>query len=362
MIHVLHVIESLEFGGAEKVLVHLANKQSLTHKVSVCLVKRQGDLVNELSDDINVYFLNAKEGNDISVPYKMKNIIQDNGINIIHSHNWGIFIESSIAKLFVGRVKLLHTIHGPYMAYQTGFKSKIKKIIRNKLEKILSMLCFKIVTVSDSIKSYVINDIGISPDKVQTIHNGVAPVKFIPKRLPVNDIIKFISVGRLAKIKNHRLMLDAFKSCLDDTANIELTIVGDGPERKNLELYVSSLGIQQYVNFLGFRSDIIDLLQQHHVFLLSSDYEGISIALLEAMSLSMPAIGTDVGGIPESIKSNESGLIVPKGDVAEYTKAINSYVNEPALISVHGDNALNYFNLEFKEDNVLEQYQVIYNE
>ncbi len=359
--HVLHVIESLEFGGAEKVVVHLANKLCKTHKVSVCLVKRKGELIDELSDDIDVHCLFSGEGNDFSVPGKIKEIVLNNNIQVIHSHNWSVFIESSIARLMIKNVKLIHTIHGPYMSHGADFKSKVKKFVRHLIEKKLSQYSQNIIAVSDSIKDYIINDKGINASIVKTIHNGVSPLNITIKKKEVSGAIKFISVGRLAKIKNHYLMLDAFKIALGHHIDLELSIIGDGPERTKLMDYAHKLDIMNNVTFLGFRDDIVDLLQQNNVFLLSSDYEGISIALLEAMRLSMPAVATDVGGIPETIINNVSGILVKKGDVTAYAKAICSYVKEPSLITQHGDNAFKVFEEEFREDNVLEQYQLVYN-
>lgn len=97
--HILHVIESLEFGGAEKVVVHLANRLIECDQVSVCLTKREGPLVTELDQNIKVYFLNAGEGNNWSVPGQIKNIVTQNAVDVIHSHNWSVYLETSFAAL-----------------------------------------------------------------------------------------------------------------------------------------------------------------------------------------------------------------------------------------------------------------------
>jgi len=359
MPHIMHIIESLEFGGAEKVVVHLANKLSINNKVSICITKRKGELINELEKTISVHFLNSPEGNDLSLPSKIRGLLNNENVDILHSHNWGVFLESALAVRKLQHVKLISTIHGPYTAYSTGIKSEIKIKLRHFSEKYLSRYFYKIITVSNSIQSYIKNDIKIDQLKLFTIYNGLEDIgKNIKKQK--NDEVRFITVGRLAKIKNHRLMLDAFKIILESNYDFEFTIVGDGPEKESLIKYCTALGLDKHVKFTGFKTDVKNILLAHDVFLLSSEYEGISIALLESMSLSMPAIATSVGGIPETIIDNESGYLVSSGNVNEYAEKIKKFLTKKESINIMGSCARDYFIKAFKEDVVLKKHQILY--
>lgn len=358
--HILHVIESLEFGGAEKVVVHLANRLVENNQISICLTKREGPLVAELNAKINVYFLNAGEGNNWRIPGEIKKIIKSQGVNVIHSHNWSVYLESSIAALLVPKVRLIHTIHGKYMSYGSELVPKLKIKIRHFLEFFLSKRSFRIVSVSDSIKKYIGKDIGIRGKKCKTIRNGIKPIEYKDKPKVLNSLTRFVTVGRLAKVKNQKLMILAFERALFENHDISLTLIGDGPERESLEKLVDQLKISKNVNFLGFRNDASQLLLDYDVFLLSSDYEGISIALLEAMSCGMPAISTDVGGISETIIDFKTGLLVPQGALPDYSSAMTKLINERGLIDSMGKAANQFFQNNFHEDLVLEQYQLIY--
>jgi len=358
--HILHVIESLEFGGAEKVVIHLANRLSENHKVTVCLVKSRGELMEELNPSIEVIPLDLGEGIHFSLPAKLRHIIIEKSVDIVNVHNWGIFVESCIAITAKMSAKLVFTVHGPYTDVVPGLKSTIKRKLRHYLERrSANRRCVgKIITVSDSIQEYITNDIGIGLDRLLTIHNGIDASRLGFSKPDGN--LKLITVGRLAAIKNQALLIDALSQALKVNRQITLTIVGDGPERENLERQVVDMSLASQVKFLGFRNDARELVAQHDVFVLSSNYEGISIALLEAMSQALPSIATDVGGIAETIRDQVTGLLVPGGDVDQYALAILRLANNNRLGKEMGLNARQYFEEKFHENIVIGKYQQVY--
>jgi len=362
MYTILHVIESLEFGGAEKVVVHLANKLCNQHNVLICMTKRKGELISQLDPNIKVVCLGGKEGNDFSIPFKLSKILKKYKVDIVHTHDWGVYLEAVIASVLYRKNRIIHTVHGRYMSYENTKSAKIKKYFRHVLEKLFSYRVYKIVAVSKSIQSYIATDLHINDVKLQTIHNGIEGHSVLKYNGPSIAVTKLITVGRLAAVKNHKVMIDAVKLALESKANVTLTIVGDGPEYDDLVNYTQSLNLSDYIFFKGFRTDIDDLLSKHHIFILSSDYEGISIALLEAMSKAMPAISTNVGGIPDTIISQHSGILVEKGDSLEMSKAITRLAGDFSEIKSMGNNAYHYFIENFHEKVVLEKYNTLYQE
>lgn len=359
--HILHVIESLEFGGAEKVVIHLANRLSEKQQITVCLVKNRGELINELSNEIDVICLDLGEGIHFCLPGMLAKIISEKSIDIVNIHNWGIFFEGYLATKKSKRAKLILTVHGPYTEYGSGLIAKFKKKLRHFVEcqSAKSDYVAKIVTVSDSIQKYIIADIGILQDKLITIHNGISVTHYQPTK---NDsVLKLITVGRLAAIKNHRMMFEALKICVEVNRDMHLTIVGDGPERQALEEYARDLQLSNYITFLGFRNDVQELVSGHDIFVMSSDYEGISIAILEAMSMAKPVVSTNVGGVPETIQHYKTGLISPKGDAPKFASAILELGGSSELQQVIGRNAKQFFLDNFHENIVLEKYTNLYN-
>lgn len=357
---ILHVIESLEFGGAEKVVVGLANRMSGKAEVTVCLVKYRGELAGDLVSDVDLVCFDMGEGLHLGLAFKLAALVKQKRVDVINVHNWAIYPESVLAAVLARRGRVVQTVHGPYTDYGDGKIQRSKRWLRHVVERRLTRLerVAKIVTVSDAIGQYVESDIGIGPDKLLTIHNGIPSTCFEPVKH--EGRVGLITVGRLARIKNHRLMIDAFATCLNRINDIFLTIVGDGPLRDELEDYVSRLGLSDQVQLTGFRDDIAELLAGHDIFLLSSNYEGISIALLEAMSLARPAIATDVGGIPETILPGKTGIIVPAGDRQALAAAIIDLAGSPGLRLDLGLNARAHFLAHFHEDIMDQRYLELY--
>ena len=362
MTNILHIIESLEFGGAEKVVVQLANRFSESHDVAICTTKRRGELCDSVNPGVKQFCLEAAEGNDYSVINKLVSVIKQNNIDIIHIHNWGVYIEAVLAAKRAGVMKVIHTVHGPYIDYADDLKSKLKKFIRHAAERFLSKYVSIFVPVSYSIQSYVENEIGIKPSKIHVIHNGVKGLNISKKKNSLSDkSIRLVMVGRVASIKNHKLMLDALKDLVTNNVEVFLTIAGDGPEFENIKHYADENDLNKYVEFLGFRDDIESILSDKDVFLLTSNYEGISIALLESMSMGLPTIATRVGGIPETVMHEKTGLLIQAGDKHELIDAIMRLLSNPILREQMGKMAYKNFMEKFNEDNLIKQYSQLYN-
>ena len=135
MPRVLHVIETLEFGGAEKVLIDLANASLATCEVAICCIKRVGGLLNKVDPRIRVTCLDKPEGNDWSVPARLAATVREGQFDVIHAHQWGTYLECTAAALMTGRPRLVHTVHGMYTHYTPGCWSEAKIAMRHWLER-----------------------------------------------------------------------------------------------------------------------------------------------------------------------------------------------------------------------------------
>lgn len=164
--------------------------------------------------------------------------------------------------------------------------------------------------------------LGCTPAKIQVIHSGIDCTKFSfrPKTPEPNKPVKLITVSRLVEKKGTEYAIKAAYNLLQKHVNLEYSIVGDGPLRQQLQQLINSLGIQEKVKLLGWRShdEVIQLLSSSHIFILPSltayngDSEGIPNALKEAMAIGLPVISTHHSGIPELIKDGITGFLVPE--------------------------------------------------
>lgn len=319
---ILHLIETLDFGGAEKIVISLANAMAARHEVSICCLKHTGALAGEVDPRVRVTSLGKAEGNDPTMPWKLARLLREGRFDVLHTHNWGVFLEGGLAAMLAGTAARVHTVHGPYREYPAGLTSRLKLGLRHHLERLVARRFHRIAGVSDSISRYVVEDIGVRRDNVCTVHNGIPVADATVPSRPAAGPVVFLSVGRLAEIKNHALMLRAFRRAIDEGASARLRIAGDGPLRAAIEAQRRDLGLEAHVELLGFRDDIPRLLAESHAFLLTSRYEGISVALLESMRAGLPIVATRVGGIPETVRDGETGLLFADDDEAGIAGAI----------------------------------------
>lgn len=353
---VLHVIETLDFGGAEKVVVDLVSATAGRCQPAVLCVKHSGELAQRLPAGIPVFSFDAPEGNDLALPWKIKRLVREHGFEVIHSHLWGVFLESALAARLAG-VPLVHTVHGQYARYGQDWKSRCKLSLRHALERAAARWHSRIVTVSHAIQSYVVEVIGIDARRVETVHNGIA--ELAPSPLPRAGNT-FITVGRMAAVKNHAMMIRAFARVVAQRPDARLQLVGDGPDRSALEALARELGVAPQVEFLGFRHDVSELLGAADVFLMSSHYEGVSIAILEAMRAQLPTVGTRVGGIPETIEDGHSGLLVADNDAPAFAEAMLALLADPARRASMGRQAAERQRQAFSLEGAAQRYLQLY--
>lgn len=181
-------------------------------------------------------------------------------------------------------------------------------------------------------------------DRIRVIYNGVDVDRFAPQRLaPLRPRTRrdlavpgeaplIINVANLHPVKNQGLLLAAVAACGPD---VHLLLAGDGPRRAALERQARDLGIRARVRFLGQVEDIAPYLAAADVFALSSDAEGFSNALLEAMAAGLPCVATAVGGNAEALEGG-GGVVVPPRDVGALTGALRAFINDPARRQLAG--------------------------
>lgn len=221
--------------------------------------------------------------------------------------------------------------------FSFGLAAKTGQLLRNILDNFTSRFAHKIITVSEQIADKLIKR-GVPAGKVIIIHNAFSPdpvLKAAPGR-PVTVLPEGVTVGvvgRLEKVKGIGYLLKAIRLLLDGGLSISLVIVGDGPQKNNLEWQVAEMELTERVIFTGWLdyAETIKVMSRLDVYALPSLSEGLNTTLLEALALERPVVATDVGGNPEIIINNETGLLVPPKDPAALAKAIEKILDDPLL-------------------------------
>jgi glycosyltransferase involved in cell wall biosynthesis len=224
---------------------------------------------------------------------------------------------------------ILATIHD---VYSSGWiqRGGFRKYLMVLFERITLKLPYtKVITVSDASKEKLVAS-GVPREKIEVIPNGVDVRKYDEVKVKKSDIPRVIYIGRLIGYKRVDDLLLAF-SRLDLDA--ELYIVGEGPERKNLEALARKLGVDNKVTFTGFVSELrkIELLKSSHVLVLPSTTEGFGIALVEAMAAKTPVIAADIPALRELVGDEEVGLLFRPRDVDALKMKLERLLKEGEL-------------------------------
>jgi glycosyltransferase involved in cell wall biosynthesis len=191
-----------------------------------------------------------------------------------------------------------------------------------------SKMAEKIIVPSEYLRM-VVSNWGISKDKIFPVYNSFSPIDIteskekLRKELSLSGSV-IISAGRLVPWKGFEMLIRAMPEMLVDTPDLKLYIAGDGPDRAELSILVSSLHLEDRVVFLGTLSKekLLQYIKASDVFALNTFYEGFSHQILEAMSLGTPVVTTTEGGNPEMIESGKDGLLVTYNDTRAFASTI----------------------------------------
>mgnify|MGYP000852626810 CR=1 FL=1 len=358
---VMQLTETLEIGGQERLAVALANQLAASCEVALACMKHSGPLAGGLDERVELMEFGKGEGNSAAAVWKLSRAIRERRIEALHSHDWGVFLDGAAAAMLAGGVRHVLTIHGAYMAYPPGAWAGIKKRLRHLAERATLWFDTTIVCVSEELAEQVCREVGVNRSRVQVIVNGVGDLPLPTRADAAGRTYRFICVGRLATVKNLPMLIDAFGELLRQGLDTQLDIVGDGPERAALERQVASAGIEaSRVRFLGFRPDVAGLLATADAFVLSSNSEGMPMAVLEAMQSGLPVIATRVGGVPSLVQDGVTGSLVRPGDSRQLAEAMRSLVQDPGSALRAGLCGASRVRERFSEQAMLAAYTRLY--
>ena len=195
--------------------------------------------------------------------------------------------------------------------------------------KLQSYLADLTVCVSDAIRRRLVDEYGYVAERTVTVHNGIDVGQFVPRNLSSEasssqaTSVEIICVARLSQVKRIDVLLRALAIVVKTHQNWHCSILGAGPMEMELRSLTDELKLDGYVSMLGSQPDVRPYLQRADLFVLSSEKEGLPLALLEAMASGIPAVATEVGGIGEVVVHGQTGLLVKPGAVEDFALAIS---------------------------------------
>ncbi len=295
----------------------------------------------------------------------LSSIFRRNRADMIHINNGGYpgalsCRAAAAAARAAGFKKIILSVHN------TAFKSR--GIIDAFIDGLVKRDVDVVVTGSRASGSALAKNRGFDPKKIITIYHGVRPAKISPGKPPVEKEAgfgKYISmVARFEDRKGHRYAVEAFKGVINGNpayADIKLVLIGDGPVLADIKQLVASERLDNNVLFMGHRDDYIDYVASS-LFLInpSIGYEDLPYIILEAMSLGVPVIGTDIAGIPEEIENGITGIIVPPKDAGAIKTAMVSLLSDHNMRVKMGKASRERFDKLFTLDKMINRYLALY--
>ena len=304
---ILQVIPYFCFGGAETMCENLTYALSnLGHEVTVVSLYAERTPISQRMEaaGVKILYLDKKLGLDLSMIPKLMKIMKQEKPDVVHTHLDVIKYAVAAARLS-GIRRCVHTVHN--VAHEEA---------EGRLQKIVNTVYFKLgwsvpVALSPEVRRTIVSFYGLKEETVPMIYNGVDLGKCIPKEdYSLSEPACLLHIGRFNDQKNHKGLLEAFAQVLKRHPNCCLKLIGDGDLREAVERQAEALSIRDKISFLGSQSNVHPFLQAADVFLLPSKFEGMPMTIIEAMGTGLPIVATAVGGVPDMLTDQESGLLV----------------------------------------------------
>lgn len=342
---VLQYITPSRLGGAEECFLNIVRDQKARGHRVIALTKRDTPLrplLEETGVEVHAWKTNGKI--DPKTLWKVCQLIRREKVDVIHTHLTTAAWIGSLAGMLTKR---------PVVAHVHAADSKTWFQFADYL-----------VAVAKGVKKHIMAQ-GVPGEKIEVVYYGIdlrkyegAPTKSEAKAaLGLAPETRTVGVvASLQERKGHPYLLRALKAIEPQVGPVHALFAGEGPEEAALRALAAELGLQDRVHFLGFRSDVRQVLAACDVFTLPSRKEGLSIAVMEAMALLVPVVVTDIAGMAEVVRNEETGLLVPPFEEKPLGEAIVRLLQDDELGKTLAANGRRFLEANFDQKATLGRF------
>jgi glycosyltransferase involved in cell wall biosynthesis len=359
-IKVVQIVPMLGPGGAERVAVDLLrglNRQRFEVAL-ISIWRRVGCELEQALDNCNtrVEYLGKGWGFDGRTYHRLHRVLREYRPDIVHTH-LHVLRYALPSLLLLKHMTSLHTVHN---LAEREIEPRARCIQRYALSHGVVP-----VAVSEEVAHSLKPLYGI--ERCRVIPNGIPTNRYTHPQITRSekagfrdDQVLFVCVARFAAQKNHALLLRAFAQGPASDPNAHLVLVGEGDLREQLEEQVKTLKLPGKVHFLGLRSDIPDVLNAMDVFVLSSDWEGNPLSVMEAMASGLPIVATAVGGVPDLLANGKEGFLQRPRDTQGLAKSMAFLLSSPETRKSMGAAAARRAQENFDVSRMVQAYEQLY--
>lgn len=332
---ILHVVHGLARGGLENGVVNLLNGLPADEFTqAVCCLDVRGEMAERVRREVPIHFL-ARQRNDLKLPWRLKQVIDDWQPDVVHCRNWNTWLDAYAGHRLAGggRRKLVWSFHG--FADRDEFPWR-----RRAASRLLAGRTDRLAAVCQDAAKRFADKAGISASRFSVLYNGVDTRRFCPaadraqERAALgidSDALLVVTVANFSPVKDHKGLLDAVALISPSAKKVRFLFLGEGPLRAVLEAQVHALGLDDMVAMPGSSDQVSRYLAVADLCILPSRLEGMSNAILEAMACGLPVIARAVGGNPELVVDGHTGLLCPPDDAPALAGAIARLIDNPGL-------------------------------
>jgi sugar transferase (PEP-CTERM/EpsH1 system associated) len=367
---VMHVVYRFDTGGLENGVVNLINElpaDEFRHRV-VALTEVSTTFRERVrAPDVEFAALGKGPGHLFTQYPKLFALMRRHRPAIVHTRNLAA-LEAVVPAWAAGVPVRIHGEHGRDVGDLDGSNLKLQRVRR-----LYKPFVSHYVALSRDLDGYLRERVGVDPQRVTQVYNGVDTVAFRPAAAgeaagdcPFERGRHWVigTVGRMQTVKNQPALVDAFISLLQAQPALRerarLVLVGDGPLRADCESRLAAAGLRDLAWLPGERRDVPALMRTFDAFVLPSLAEGISNTVLEAMASALPVVATDVGGNADLVREGETGHVVPPADTVALADAIGRLALAPTQAASMGRAGRALVQQRFSLQSMVDQYRDLY--
>jgi glycosyltransferase involved in cell wall biosynthesis len=386
-LHVMQVIVNLDIGGAQEVVRTLSEELTESGCPTVVCSFKDGPLRAQIErEGIPVEVLPQRRYSILAFPFYVRemlairraliDLVEKYQIDVIQTHLLRS-LDFLVATLRFGsqRPLVFWTVHNfnfalrPEQLPRFRWLAGAKQAVHSGLYRWMAHWVNGFIAVSNDVEAAILQTIGPVQGRIEIISNGVDTRRYrsVGDRSATRCMLGFKGdeilhtvVGTLKEQKGHRYLIDAVAPLIVRTPRLHILIVGDGELRGHLEDQVHAAGIEENVHFLGNRSDVPAILCASDAFVLPSLWEGLPMALIEAMASGLPVIATQVSGSQQVVEQDRSGILVQPGEVLPLRQAIEYLLADPEWARQLGKAAQRRIEEAYSARRQAEEHLILY--
>lgn len=358
-IKILEIIGDSSLAGAPRHLLGIIENLSL-EKFEIHVICPPGPLAGEIRKirrHVDLEVIPMRQRLDLKAISDIRKDIKSLRPDIIHIHGTRAGFLGRIAAIGFN-LPVIYTEH--LWTKQYHLQSRILNFLHYATNWGLDIFTTLNIAVSEAVKDFLVTSRISHLDKVKVIYNGIDPSTHQAHIFRHESEFLFATVGTLNQQKGIQFLIRALPQIIKEFPGVQLEIIGDGPYKRILQNEVKKHKLKAYVKFTGFVPDVSKYLTRFDLYVQPSLSESFGLAIVQAMSVGLPIIATNTGGIPEVVTEGKSGFLVEPADEKSLAGAILELLRHPSLAKKMGEMAKREADMKFNIKDMVNDLEKTY--